>query len=193
MVGLTLEQSSPSPWLLLPQKRMTHHCPLSLQLGAWYRLVCPIPFGPHGVPLPPEKDDSPLHSPSPRKGWLTTAPSPLDLVPVTDWYAPSPWVCRGSPSPRKRWLSTASPLPQKKITYHCSLSPPLGACYTPVPPHHLGQQGVPRLPLPLVSITYWYDPHLCDVDDIWLMVVAVNLCFTSLFSTKDLLSDIVIR
>ena len=36
----------------------------------------------------------------------------------------------------------------------------------------------------------------CRNDDMvlfWGIVVVVNLCFTSLFGTKDLLSDIVIR
>ena len=91
--------SSPLHWCLLqtgtppplgspsPQKRMTHHSTWCLlqtatppplgyaggppPLGACYRLVRPLSLGPQGAPLL--------------------------LVPVTDWYAPSPWVRRGSP------------------------------------------------------------------------------------------------
>ena len=189
---------------------------LATLVYGWFNVgtVIPLPLAPH----PPEKDDSPL-PPLPSTWCLVQTGMPPPLR--------SAW---GPPPPRKGWLTTAFPLPQKRMTHHCPLSPRLGSCYIPVCPlplglqgvpfpqkkmtYHcippppekddsplpplpstwfllhpgttppLGQQGVPRLRLPLVSVTYWYDPHLCDVDDIWLMVVAVNHCFTSLFSTK---------
>ena len=83
-------------------ERVAHHglpppgSPLPLvAVTDWY---APSLWVRRGLP-PLEKDDSPLHSSSPRKGLFTTAPSPLHLVPVADWYAPTPWVHRGSPSP----------------------------------------------------------------------------------------------
>ena len=75
---------SPNPFL----ERMIHH---GLPTPSLERMT-------HHSPHPLLWKDYSSQTPSPRKRWLTTAPSPLHLVPVTYWYAPIPL---GPPLPEK--------------------------------------------------------------------------------------------
>ena len=91
-----------------------------------------------------------------------------------------------APPPPEKDDSPPPPLPSSWCLLQTGTSPPLGsaggppplgACYKLVRPllllgacYKLVRPS-PWLPLPLVSVTDWYDPHLCNVDDIWLMGV----------------------
>ena len=149
-----------------------HNYPPPPPLGCdWWNPPPPLGHAPFGwlirAPPPLLGKDGSSRSPHPFLERVTHhcplrgSPSPWCLL--QSGTSPSPWVCRGSPSPRKGWLITAFHLPQKRMTHHCPIFPPLGVCHRLVQPVPLAPQEVP---LPLVSVTDWYDPHLCNGDDI---------------------------